>query len=248
MYDFGDEDGEGDDVRLQHPLGIAIYGDQVLLADTYNHKIKLLNPVNKTVKTFLGTGKSGQTDGLTAQFYEPGGISIADGKLFIADTNNHAVRVVDLKTKEVSTLKIEGLTPPKITETETESYSPNLKEFKSELQSISANQNISFNFNIKLPDGYHLNVNAPNRYEISGDESIIKIESRSQKFKSLPLSIPIQTLKSGETNLKAKISVFYCREDNTGECLIKTLVWQIPVKISKDKSANKKVELNGSVE
>ena len=133
LYDFGDEDGEGDDVRLQHPLGVAIYGDQVLLADTYNHKIKLLNPVNKTVKTFLGTGKAGQTDGLTAQFYEPGGISIADGKLFIADTNNHAVRVVDLKTKEVSTLKIEGLTPPIITETETESYSPNLKEFKSDI-------------------------------------------------------------------------------------------------------------------
>ena len=184
LYDFGDEDGEGDDVRLQHPLGIEIYGDQVLLADTYNHKIKLLNPVNKTVKTFLGTGKAGQTDGLTAQFYEPGGISIADGKLFIADTNNHAVRVVDLKTKEVSTLKIEGLTPPKITETETESYSPNLKEFKADITERFGKQNISLNFNIKLPDGYHLNVNAPNRYEISTESENIKIENRSQQIQS----------------------------------------------------------------
>ena len=64
LFDFGDEDGEGDEVRLQHPLGIEIYGDQILLADTYNHKIKILNPENKTVQTFLGNGKSGQTDGL----------------------------------------------------------------------------------------------------------------------------------------------------------------------------------------
>ena len=102
---------------------------------------------------------------------------------------------------------------------------------------------LRLNFNIKLPDGYHLNVNAPNRYEISSENENIKIENRSQKFKILPLSIPVQTLKTGETNLKAKISVFYCREDNTGECLIKTLVWQIPVKISNEKTAQTKSNL-----
>ncbi len=248
LFDFGDVDGEEDDVRLQHPLGIAIYGDSVLLADTYNHKIKILNPVNKTVKTFLGNGKAGQTDGANPQFYEPGGISIADGKLFVADTNNQAVRVVDLKTKTVSTLKIEGLTPPKVIETTTENFSPNLKEFKADIQTVSANQMVSLKFNIKLPDGYHLNENAPNRFEISSENDGVKFENRSQKFKVLPVSIPFQTLKNGESTVKAKLSLFYCREDNTGECLIKTLVWQIPLKISTEKSAPSKIELNGTVE
>lgn len=248
LYDFGDVDGEGDDVRLQHPLGIAIYGDQILLADTYNHKIKILNPVKKEVKTFLGTGKAGQIDGANAQFYEPGGISIANGKLFIADTNNHAVRVVDLKTKTVSTLKIEGLTPPKISENVTESFSPNLREFRAESQTVSANKNVVLNFNVKLPDGYHLNENAPNRFEISSENESVKFEKTSSKFNKIPLTISLQTLKKGVTNVRAKLSVFYCREDNTGECLIKTLVWQIPLKISDEKSARTKVELSGSVE
>jgi hypothetical protein len=248
LFDFGDEDGEGDEVRLQHPLGIEIYGDQILLADTYNHKIKLLNPVNKTVETLLGSGKAGQTDGANAQFYEPGGISLADGKLFVADTNNHAVRVVDLKTKTVSTLKIEGLTPPKMAENLAEGFSPNLKEFTADLQNVSATKTVSLNFNIKLPDGYHLNVNAPNRFEISGENENIKFAKKSNKFNILPLSIPFQTLQSGETNLKAKLTIFYCREDNTGECLIKTLVWQVPLKISNEKTAPSKIELNGSVE
>lgn len=248
LYEFGDIDGEGDDVRLQHPLGAVIYGDQVLLADTYNHKIKILNPQNKTVETFLGDGKAGQIDGAKAEFYEPGGISIANGKLYIADTNNHAVRVADLKTKTVSTLKIEGLTIPKISDEKAESFSPNLKEFNAEPQTIAANKTASLNFNIKLPNGYHLNENAPNRFEISSEKENVKFEKASSKFNKIPVTIQVQTLAKGETNLKAKLSVFYCREDNTGECLIKTLVWQIPLKISNEKTAQTKIELNGSVE
>lgn len=248
LFDFGDIDGEGDDVKLQHPLGIEIYGDKVLLADTYNHKIKILNPQTKTVETFLGDGKAGQIDGANPKFYEPGGISIAGGKLYVADTNNHAVRVVDLKTKIVSTLKIEGLTPPKIAEEKTESFSPNLKEFSVANQILSANKNAALNFNVKLPEGYHLNENAPNRFEISGANENIKFDKISGKFNKIPLTIPLQALQKGEANLRAKLSVFYCREDNTGECLIKTLVWQIPVKISNEKTAATKIELSGSVE
>lgn len=243
LYEFGDRDGEGDDVRLQHPLGVVLYDGKVLIADTYNHKIKLLDPKNQTVKTFLGTGKSGQTDGKTPTFYEPAGLSIADGKLYVADTNNHAIRVVNLQTKEVSTLKIEGLTPPIESQNDTGDFSPNLKENKSEIKEISANSQNSLVFQIKLPEGFHLNPNAPNRYEISsGDTKSVKLANQSQKFSELPLTIPFQTLESGDANVKVKFTVYYCREDNTGACLIKTLAWQIPLKISADKKDSNLIE------
>jgi hypothetical protein len=73
LFDFGDVDASGDDVRLQHPLGVTALGDKILIADTYNHKIKELDPQSRAVKTFLGTGKPGQTDGAAPAFYEPGG-------------------------------------------------------------------------------------------------------------------------------------------------------------------------------
>ncbi|HEY0457878.1 MAG TPA: thioredoxin-like domain-containing protein [Pyrinomonadaceae bacterium] len=242
LFVFGDADGEGDDVRLQHPLGVTIYEGRVLIADTYNHKIKLLDPETQTVKTFLGTGKSGQTDGKTPSFYEPAGLSIADGKLYIADTNNHAIRVVDLQTKEVSTLKIEGLTPPAETRRDTESYSPNLKENKTEIKEAGAQNMISVQ--IKLPEGFHLNGNAPNRYEISTDAAgIVKTAGGAQKFSQLPVNIPFQTTKAGSANLKVKLTVYYCREDNTGVCLIKTLLWQIPLKVSAEKKEAGLIEL-----
>jgi DNA-binding beta-propeller fold protein YncE len=244
LYIFGDADGEGADVRLQHPLGVAMWNGKVLIADTYNHKIKLLDAENETVETFLGTGKSGQADGKTPTFYEPAGLSVADGKLFVADTNNHAIRVVDLQTKTVSTLRIEGLTPPAETKNETEGFSPNLKENKTEFREVAAGAQNSVEVQIRLPEGFHLNPSAPNRYEISTDDAkTVKIAGGAQKFTSLPLNLTFQTIQTGSATLKVKLNVYYCREDNTGACLIKTLVWQVPLKISAQKGNSEKIIL-----
>jgi hypothetical protein len=56
----------------------------------------------------------GHVDGpaKAARFFEPGGLSVAGNTLYIADTNNHAIRTIDLATKDVGTLAITGLTPP----------------------------------------------------------------------------------------------------------------------------------------
>ena len=249
LFVFGDVDGTGDDVRLQHPLGVEIYDGKILIADTYNHKIKILDPKNQTVKTFLGTGKAGQENRGTATFYEPGGISVAGGKLFVADTNNHAVRVVDLKTKKTSTLKIENLAPPKSAEKETADVSPNLKEIKLAPQTVSVETNNSLVFDVKLPKDFHLNPNAPQRYEITREEGgNIQITDAKQKFTALPLVVPIQITSEGTANLKAKLTVYYCREDNTGVCLIKTLVWHVPLNAVAGKKAADKINLSASVD
>ncbi len=106
LFKFGDVDGEADQVRLQHALGLAYYDGKLYVADTYNSKIKLLDPLKRTCTTFLG-GERGKP-----LFHEPGGISYADGKLYVADTNAHRIRVVDVKTKTVSTLKLQDVEAP----------------------------------------------------------------------------------------------------------------------------------------
>src|SRR5438045_3665381 len=141
LFDFGDRDGAGDDVRLQHPLGLALYQNQLFIADTYNHKIKVLDPRARTVKTFAGTGKPGQADGAQSSFYEPGGLSVARGRLYVADTNNHAVRVVDLSTKQTSTLVIRGLeppAPPASASDSSETAGPNAEETKLAPQQLAS--------------------------------------------------------------------------------------------------------------
>jgi len=105
LFDFGDVDGIGKDVvRLQHALAVAMYDGKILIADTYNNKLKLLDPKTGECKAFAG--------GKDAMFEEPAGLSVANGKAYVADTNANRIRVVDLVTKQVTTLELTGVVPP----------------------------------------------------------------------------------------------------------------------------------------
>ena len=105
LFEFGDQDGVGKQVRLQHALAVGFYNGKVVVADTYNSKIKLLDPKTRECKTLLGDAKN-------PLFDEPAGISVSGGKLYVADTNAHRIRVVDLATNAVSTLKLDGVAAP----------------------------------------------------------------------------------------------------------------------------------------
>ncbi len=111
LFLFGDEDGALENVRLQHALGVAFHDGKLYVADTYNSKIKVIDPVKRSCTTLLG----GEPDGWLAGplFNEPAGLCVARGKLYVADTNAHRIRVVDLKTKTVSTLNLQGVEAPK---------------------------------------------------------------------------------------------------------------------------------------
>ena len=108
LFEFGDVDGIGGMVRLQHPLGLTVAEGVLYVADSYNHKIKRISPSVKEAKTYAGSGGPGLRDGVgpAAAFHEPGGLSYAAGRLYVADTNNHAIRVIDMATKEVRTLDL----------------------------------------------------------------------------------------------------------------------------------------------
>jgi thiol-disulfide isomerase/thioredoxin len=258
LFDFGDVDGTGDDVRLQHPLGLCEWEARLLIADTYNHKIKLLDPQTGSVKTFLGKGRPGQEDGASPSFYEPGGLSVANGRLFVADTNNHAVRVVDLKTKQTGTLMIKGLRPPlaEATTRSDGSDAPNVEEIKLSLQRLrAATSESALLIDVALPAGYHLNPSAPQRYQISVEDGARSVAlaadvpaSRTDKALHLPLRIPLRALSPGTAQLRIQLTLYYCREDNTGTCQIKTLVWRAPVEISSDANAPREIKAKARVE
>ncbi|HEY0070186.1 MAG TPA: alkyl hydroperoxide reductase [Chloroflexia bacterium] len=90
LFEFGDKDGKGLTVRLQHNLGVSYHNGKIYIADTYNNKVKTYDLATKECHTSLGSGNK-------AELYEPGGLSVwaGDGgaRLYVADTNNHRVLV-----------------------------------------------------------------------------------------------------------------------------------------------------------
>ncbi|HEX6533072.1 MAG TPA: alkyl hydroperoxide reductase [Gemmatimonadaceae bacterium] len=80
LFDFGDRDGVGDAVLLQHPQGIARHPDgRLLVADTYNDALKWIDPATRTATTWI------------RGLHEPEGVACADEWAYVADTNAHQV-------------------------------------------------------------------------------------------------------------------------------------------------------------
>jgi DNA-binding beta-propeller fold protein YncE len=258
LFEFGDRDGRGDVVRLQHPLGVVFHNGSVFVADTYNHKIKQLNPQTGSVETFAGAGRAGQADGARPSFYEPGGLSVANNRLYIADTNNHAVRVVDLRTRAVETLRIAGLRPPMTSVNnsmtgETESPGVNAEEISVATQRIGATGDGAITVNVRLPSGYHLNETAPQRYRVTieGSEGntalTFPVPTRTAQNLQLPVRIPFRASAQGTSTARVQLTLFYCREDNTGTCHIKTLRWRVPVEITSGANAAREIRLEAVI-
>ena len=113
LFSFGDQDGQSDEARLQHPLGIAWLPcfKKIVVADTFNHRLKWLDPITLSLSTLCGQGEAGHRDGSfeDAQFNEPSDVVCHEYTIYVADTNNHCIRVVDLLKRTVSTLTLKGI-------------------------------------------------------------------------------------------------------------------------------------------
>ena len=244
LFEFGDKDGTGkEQVRLQHPLGVTYHDNVLYVADTYNHKIKKIGPATATSATYLGSGKPGRRDGQEPEFYEPGGLSLAVGKLYIADTNNHAIRVADLATGEVSTLALRGLAAPMAVAGFSGTNFEADEIIQVTPQKVKAGAAGKIFINLQLPEGYHLNPRAPLHYSVSVSGEGVTIAEADRMGQAiappLPLGIPFQAA-AGTHQATADIDMtfYYCREDDTGVCVIQSIRWQVPLHIDPDGSAS----------
>jgi hypothetical protein len=116
---FVDGTGTPLTARFNLPSGIAtLPNGNLVVADTYNHAIRLITMPNGVVSTLAGkgppTGERGFVDGtgtLTARFSIPYGIAtFPNGNLVVADRDNHAIRLITMPDGVVSTLAGKG--PP----------------------------------------------------------------------------------------------------------------------------------------
>ncbi len=94
----GSADGQGARARFSSPRGIAADpAGNLYVSDTGNHLVRVIRP-DGTVSTLAGLAASpGHDDGTgaDARFSSPRGLRVRpDGKLIVADTGNHLLRLV----------------------------------------------------------------------------------------------------------------------------------------------------------
>lgn len=85
----GFADGAGTEAKFDTPAGIAIWNDKLIVADTGNSRIRVIESDGR-VWTLAGSGTSTLTDGLlsSAAFVQPTAVAVNDAdEIFVADGN-----------------------------------------------------------------------------------------------------------------------------------------------------------------
>ncbi len=228
LFEFGAIDGVGDEARFQHPVGVAAVDDDTLLvADTYNSLIRRVDPGDRAGHHLSGD-EAGWRDGDEPRFNEPGGISVDGDTAYVADTNNHAIRVIDLATGSTSTLLLEGIEafePP-----------PGSDGYRGTVIPVGpatvAPGNGTLLLDVRLPAGYAVNGDAPSSLVLAPDgPATILGGGGGTTFdltgKRLPVGIPVRFTAPGD--LVADLTLVYCEKETPELCLIEMVRFEVPV-------------------
>ena len=107
-------DGTGAAASFNSPSGVAVIPSSglVVVADMYNHRLRLVDTTTGAVTTLAGSGSEAFADGTgaSASFSRPAGVAVIPSSSFIvvADHNNHRIRLVDPISHAVTTLAGSG--------------------------------------------------------------------------------------------------------------------------------------------
>ncbi len=229
LFDFGDEDGEGAGARLQHPLGVSWHDGALYVADTYNSKIKLVDPAAREIRTLFG-GEAGWRDGADPLFYEPGGLHVVGGIAYVADTNNHAVRRVDLATGEAETLVLRGI----------ERFAPPAGAGEADVVTLAeaavAAGPGTITLDIVLPAGYKVNEDAPSSVAWSVEGGVATLAGGDvQDLTGTALPVVVDAVWSeGTGSLAGDVTLIWCADDAESLCFIEQLRVEAPLVVGPD--------------
>ena len=234
---WGDEVGSFAETRLQHAIGIEhVPGTQdsgvLYIADTYNHKIKLFDLDARSSTTVAGNGTPGLGDGAgdAAQLAEPSGLSATSDTLYIADTNNHRIRTLDLATGELTTLALSNL------EIATVTMAGVIEDNVVLLPQRVAPGPVEVVLELVVPEGYKFNTDGLFEFTWSSGDTAVISPQGSTRYEARGPEMPVRLAatvdaQSGSAVLSATAVVFYCPAVDETFCLIRDVNFTAPIEV-----------------
>ena len=204
LFDFGDKDGELSQARLQHPLGVTLRDGKLIVADSYNHKLRQIDLASGTITSIAGSGRPDELS-------EPGGITRSSRGILVADTNNNRLRILGNDGKLVTL----GITKPSELQSLVASELPNLEKITHATISFKTNTSAKLRLKFILPDGYHINQEAPSQLTWWRGDS----EKSNLRLRDSELSLVIPNVSG---NLRILATIYYCPIADGSTCEIKS--------------------------
>lgn len=236
LFRFGDRDGKRGNALLQHALGIVHENGKLFVADTYNNKIKVVDAETGETRTLAGTGKPGNSDS-DPTFDEPAGVTFARGKLYVADTNNHAIRVVDPNNGKVETLALRDLkppAPPKVDKKPAFKGATKVEVKPAKVQ--AADGQVRLAVKLELPKGWKINAEAPMSYHLdaegkTGGVAREKLGTKKLARPAAEFEVLLPVSGTGKDQVQLGFDYFYCTVEEGGLCRKGSVVFDIPLEL-----------------
>ncbi|HLL56180.1 MAG TPA: hypothetical protein VK447_21635, partial [Myxococcaceae bacterium] len=201
--------------RLQHPLGVAVLGDTVYVADTYNNKVRALSLKDRKVTSVTRDKKS---------LAEPSGLAVVNGQLLVADTNHHRLVRLDPATGALTPFELHGVTAPAVRGMSERKPAPGSVPPRVRLGSgqpgVGAHD---LTLTVQLPEGYAFTDGAPTRVRVdltAAQGVTVRGEPNVQRSgRSLQVTAALQLSAEASGEVAFEASLYYCGEDKA-LCLV----------------------------
>jgi hypothetical protein len=217
------------------PSSLFLFNNKIYISDSIDNKIKVYDRLSKQITTISGDGKSGFLDGSFPfnSYSDPSGLTIIDNEMYICDSNNHSIRILNLKDKNVKTFEIKFdkqlLIPKEIKRTN----SSETEKFKS----LYIKPNFNYlTLNLTPPKKYVWNRNIPFYFKIeSKDVDIINFnQNNKEKFlENFQSEIDFNFLnkKKGSTEITIEGIAHFCLETQLKNCYYTSFQFSSFIKI-----------------
>jgi sugar lactone lactonase YvrE len=207
--EFGDVDGPLAQARLQHPIGIAADGDDLLIADALNAKVKRLRRARGTIETLLGAG-----------LQRPVALAVHGDHVFVADSFAHAVLRVELASGAARSLAIAGLTAP------TAGWAARAAPL-----AVRAMSDVTLRIPVSLLPGEHLHPDVPMRLRctnVQGYPLLVDVDTSPELEHDQAVLYGVPFAEPGEGVFRVRLSWLTCI-DRDAACHPNELVRDVAV-------------------
>ena len=207
LFEFGLRDGPLAKARFQHPLGLALADGVLWVSDTFNGAIRRV------------TLADGQVSTVAHGLAQPGGLTVAAGRLVVADTDHHRLVTLTPGTDALAPLTLTGVTPPSVRGlVERPVLATRALPVQHLEDAAVATAGAAVELEVRLPEGHTFTAGAPQRVELSvaGRASPVQLEVSGAVLRA---RAAISSLKTPSEAVYS-VSLYYCRDGQGAICLV----------------------------
>ncbi len=207
LFDFGLRDGPLARARFQHPQGLALGEGVLWVSDTFNGAVRRISLAD------------GQVSTVARGLAQPGGLTVAAGRLVVADTDHHRLVTLTPGAGAFAPLPLAGVAPPSVRGVERPVLATRALPLQHLEDAAVASKGAEVVLEVRLPEGHTFTTGAPQRVELTVDGRTSPVQLAPPAGGTLRATTAISPLRT-PSDAVYSVSLYYCRDGRGSVCLV----------------------------